>query len=131
MQEPMDIFSQPDDLACETPTTYVTEGSLADTRWVQQVNADVDFLEKMAARATKGLYVPMDCRHLKAPADCVDYGVVSVDEGREVSRVWMEDDARFQAAANPARISRLLSAYRQLHAENATLKAAANSESKD
>lgn len=104
--------------------TERTEGTLADPKWVEQVNADVDYLEKMAGPATKGLYVPMDCRHLTAPPGCVDYAVVSADEGYEVSRVWKEDDARFQAAASPARISRLLSAYRQLRTQNATLKAA-------
>ncbi|MCV9964212.1 hypothetical protein OIU34_20210 [Pararhizobium sp. BT-229] len=103
-------------------------GTIADPKWLEQVNADVDYLEKMAGPATKGLYVPMDCRHLTAPPGCVDFAVVSADEGREVSRVWMEDDARFQAAASPARISRLVSAYRQLQTENATLKATGSGE---
>ncbi|MDW9481802.1 hypothetical protein GOB57_24445 [Sinorhizobium meliloti] len=98
------------------------EGTLADPKWVEQIDADVDYLERMAEHATKGLYVAMDCRHLTAPADCVDYAVVAADAGREVSRVWAEDDARFQAAASPVRISRLVTSHRQLRAENAALK---------
>lgn len=100
------------------------EGTLSDPKWVEQIDADVDFLERMAENATKGLYVAMDCRHCAAPADCVDYAVVSADAGREVSRVWTEADARFQAAASPARVSTLVSVHRQLRAENAALKAA-------
>jgi hypothetical protein len=59
---------------------------------------------------------------LRRPADCVDYAVVSPEAGREVSRVWKEEDARFQAAASPARISRLVRAYRDLEEENRKLK---------
>jgi hypothetical protein len=124
----MNIFPESVNLASERTAMTETEGSLYDAKWVEQVNADVNFLERLAGSATTGLYVPVDCRHLTAPAECVDYGVVSVDEGREVSRVWKEEDARFQAAANPTRILRLLSAYRQLQAENANLRSANTNE---
>lgn len=101
------------------------EGTVADPKWVEQIDADVNFLERMVENATKGLYVAMDCRHCAAPADCVEYAVVSAEAGREVSRVWTEDDARFQAAASPARIARLVTAHRQLRGENAALKSGA------
>lgn len=43
---------------------------------------------------------PYEARHCPgSPADCCDYGVVSLSEGIEVCRVWRERDARAIAAA--------------------------------
>lgn len=45
---------------------------------------------------TKG---PYEARMSKGmPTECCDYGVVSLSEGREVCRVWREQDARALAA---------------------------------
>lgn len=46
---------------------------------------------------TKGPYEARICKGV--PADCCDYGVVSLSEGREVCRVWREQDARAIAAS--------------------------------
>jgi hypothetical protein len=50
---------------------------------------------------TSGPYEARICKD--TPADCCDYGVVSLSEGREVCRVWREQDARAIAAALKAR----------------------------
>ncbi|MCS4088497.1 hypothetical protein [Rhizobium sp. BK176] len=106
------------------PTDTIEVRSPADElKWKEQIRADIAFLERLAKDATAGAYTPMDCRHCSAPANCVDYAVVSAEAGMEVSHVWKEEDARFQAAASPQRILRLLKAYRELEAENQTLKA--------
>lgn len=39
--------------------------------------------EKFEARICKGM-----------PTDCCDYGVISLETGKEVCRVWLEQDAR-------------------------------------
>lgn len=49
------------------------------------------------APETKGPYEPRICKGM--PTNCCDYGVVSLSEGREVCRVWREQDARAIAAA--------------------------------
>ena len=46
---------------------------------------------------TRGPYDAVVCKDV--PADCCDYGVISLSEGREVCRVWREQDARAIAAA--------------------------------
>ncbi len=46
---------------------------------------------------TRGPYEARICKDM--PADCCDYGVISLSEGREVCRVWREQDARAIAAA--------------------------------
>jgi hypothetical protein len=89
----------------------------------EQIEGDIALLERLSKDATVGTYIPMDCRHCAAPADCVDYAVVSTEAGRVVSRVWRQEDALFQAAASPERILRLLTGYRQLEDENRRLKA--------
>lgn len=49
------------------------------------------------AMETQGPYEAWFCKD--TPADCCDYGVVSLSEGREVCRAWREQDARAIAAA--------------------------------
>jgi len=49
------------------------------------------------AAETRGPYEARICKDI--PTDCCDYGVVSLSEGREVCRVWREQDARAIAAA--------------------------------
>lgn len=49
------------------------------------------------APETRGPYEARICKGM--PTDCCDYGVVSLSEGREVCRVWREQDARAIAAA--------------------------------
>lgn len=49
------------------------------------------------AMETRGPYEARVCKDV--PSDCCDYGVVSLTEGREVCRVWREQDARAIAAA--------------------------------
>ncbi|WP_342643413.1 hypothetical protein [Rhodoligotrophos ferricapiens] len=46
---------------------------------------------------TAGPYEARICKGI--PADCCDYGVISLSEGQEVCRVWREQDARAIAAA--------------------------------
>lgn len=96
-----------------TPAKMVTEYVRADL--YEQVKAQSDrFCEKYLAalsRAeaaerlagarvkpeTQGPYEARICNDI--PAECCDYGVVSLSEGREVCRVWREQDARAIAAA--------------------------------
>jgi hypothetical protein len=76
---------------------------------------DIPALRAVAEKATPGpheaRFVPMG-----APADCCDYGVVSVPEGRETCRVWRRDDAEFYATFDPPTVMALLdrlSSYRE------------------
>ncbi len=55
------------------------------------------YLASGPAAETKGPYEARICKGM--PADCCDYGVVSLSEGREVCRVWREQDARAIAAS--------------------------------
>jgi hypothetical protein len=52
---------------------------------------------------TPGPYEPRSCKGI--PADCCDYGVVSLSAGKEVCRVWDEQDARAIASALAAAAS--------------------------
>lgn len=42
--------------------------------------------------SSKGPYEARICKGI--PADCCDYGVISLETGLEVCRVWKEDDVR-------------------------------------
>lgn len=55
-------------------------------------------LRELSERATGGEWLPWDGRMLKAPADCIDFAILS-SAANETARVWTENDARFIAAA--------------------------------
>lgn len=77
--------------------------------------SDIDELEALAKGATQGRVEP---RFSKAmPADCLDYGIVNLDTGKEICRVWERNDVEFLSAANPAAILKLIGDIRTLQAE--------------
>lgn len=83
---------------------------------------DLEELRRLAEAATPG---PYDARLVRGiPADCVDYGVISLVTGQETCRTWTEDDARFYAAANPQTVLYLLDRIKELEADNERMREA-------
>jgi hypothetical protein len=97
--------------------TEVGAMSPSRLRVMDVIQPEVEKLEALIEFASPGEYMGMAC-------DCEGptFGVVSLETGREVSRVWNEADARFGAATSPAAISRLLDAYRRMQDKVALLE---------
>ena len=82
-------------------------------RDIKPVDYVIGGIERAMAAASPGPYRGVDGRHLTAPADCVDFAVVSDGTGMEVARVWNEADTRYQVATQPDNVGALIDAYRQ------------------